>query len=377
MIKVKVTKRSIEDRLMSYLQSYHFRPTKTNDRCRKKMGVSMENTQLFGYTHKMFTTEIGLSKCSVDDPYLYGLLVEYGKYLDPNFRFTKITLNKNNQCPPHRDSNNKGITMIKSLGEYTGGLLCLETGEKINLREKPFYFYGSEVTHWVEPFDGERYTIVYYNGLLLNKVRKESKTDKKVFEEMFKKHEYTKFFGQERGETWCDIGANIGAFTLRNQINAIETHSYEPEPNNFQILLENSWTPDKCHRCAVVAENNQGDVNLYLSKSDWNHTIARPVRGRDCISVPTISFADATRECDCVKMDIEGGELEIMDKCEMSGFKKLIIAYHINYDKCRVNLERRLAKLREHYIVQTTSYPDTEVLDFFPNEIMIYCSKRQ
>lgn len=368
----------VEEQLLEYLRSFNFPTVHSNPKSRKDIsggtGVPI-NTLTFGLTHKMFTREIGDSVSCEKYPELYKLLQEYGYYLNGNLKFTKITLNKNFECKPHKDSKNRGITMIKSLGQYTGGLLCLEDGRKIDLRHGPFYFNGNKIQHWVEPFQGERYTIVYYNSIHFHPVyRQDIACDSKVLSEIFKKNEYTKYFGQELGETWADIGANIGAFTLRNQMNGIKTISFEPDPGNFDILIQNSVNPDLCYRKAVVAKSD-GSVKMYVNaKNPWNNTIVRPVRGRTSIDVETIAFQDATVGCDCVKIDIEGGEFDILDNCEMGGFKKLIIAYHINYDHSRSNLIARIEKLKQLYVVQHNKIPDTEYLDFFPNEIMIYCN---
>jgi FkbM family methyltransferase len=365
----------MEHKLLSYLRKFDF-PSVSCSRARKSLSDNTSIPSLtFGTVHKMFTKDIGPSAPCIKYPELYKMLQDYGHDLNPNYRFGLITLNKSFKCKPHYDKKNKGITMIKSLGDYQGGYLCVENNgkvTKIDLRHEPYYFYGSETKHWVEDFIGERYTIVFYTGQYNPPYIRPDTTDAKAFSEM-DKGAYTKYFTQQRGEVWCDIGANVGAFTYRNQLNGIETHSYEPEPENYISLLMNSTTPTLCHNSAVVAHSN-GPVKLYKSKSEWNHTVCRAVRGRDCIDVPTISFSDATKGCDCVKMDIEGGEFDILDNSDLSGFKKMVIAYHINHDHSRSNLEARLQRIRNFgYYVKTTKYPDVERLDFFPNEIMIYC----
>lgn len=365
----------MEAKLLNYLQDFKFPLTRCN-RARKSLtDKTSAPTLTFGVVHKMFTKDISLSAPCLKYPELYQMLQEYGRELNPNFRFGLITLNKNFKCKPHFDRKNKGVTMIKSLGDYTDGLLCVKgidgTVKKVDLRHEPYYFYGAETEHWVDDFQGTRYTIVYYTGQHNPPHIRPDTTDAKAFKEM-DKGAYTKHFKQERGEVWCDIGANVGAFTYRNQLEGIETHSFEPEPENYECLLKNSTTPEHCHRFAVTATGD-GPVKMYLSKSQWNHTICRKVRGREAIDVPCISFKKATKDCNCIKMDIEGGEFDILDNCDLSGFKKIVIAYHINHDHSRANLERRLDKLKSSYTVKTSKYPDKEYLDFFPNEIMIYC----
>jgi FkbM family methyltransferase len=366
----------MEKKLQEYLRTFKFPMTRCSRARESLTDKSSAPTITFGVVHKMFTKDISLSAPCVKYPKLYQLLLDYGKELNPNFRFGLITLNKNFKCNPHHDKKNQGITMIKAFGDYTGGDLCIEKNGKtvkIDIRKEPFYFNGSETLHWVDDFEGERYSVVFYTGQHNPPHIRPDTTDEKAFREM-NRGAYTKYFKQELGDVWCDIGANVGAFTYRNQLNGIETHSYEPEQSNYDCLVKNSVTPEYCHKAAVNSDGRP--AKLYISKSEWNHTICRAVRGRTAINVPTVSFDEATKGCDCVKMDIEGGEFDIMDNCDLSGFKKLVIAYHINHDHSRTNLERRLSKLREHYTVRTSKYPDKEHLNFFPNEIMIYCWKR-
>jgi hypothetical protein len=87
---------------------------------------------------------------------------------DKKFKYTSIQYNKNNQCQKHLDKNNIGESMIVGLGDYTGGELIIydEDGNnpvKHDIRYKPFKFNGSIYPHETAPFEGERYTLVFYS----------------------------------------------------------------------------------------------------------------------------------------------------------------------------------------------------------------------
>jgi len=57
-------------------------------------------------------------------------------------------INKNFKCPPHKDKNNIGDSIILGLGDYNGGDLVVE-GEGHCLLYSPFVFNGSQQrTHW-------------------------------------------------------------------------------------------------------------------------------------------------------------------------------------------------------------------------------------
>ncbi len=100
------------------------------------------------------------SKKNEQFPELYKALIDFGHSLNPDFTYTSITVNKNFQSFPHYDRN-EGLSMITALGSFTGGNLNIE-GQSYNIRNKVRYFDGSFQEHWTEPFEGTRYSIIYF-----------------------------------------------------------------------------------------------------------------------------------------------------------------------------------------------------------------------
>ena len=74
-----------------------------------------------------------------------------------------------------------------------------------------------------------------------------------------------------------------------------------------------------------------------------------------------------------VKMDIEGGELAIIDNCDFSGIRKMVIAYHTNVDRSVDNFNRRMARLSRWFLISHQKVKGT-YFNMFPNEIIVYCS---
>ena len=76
-----------------------------------------------------------------------------------DYKFTMVTVNYNNELPPHKHRNN-GINKIMLLGSFSGGALCIGN-DKYTTKNVWFDFDGS-LLHWVEPFEGKRFSIVLY-----------------------------------------------------------------------------------------------------------------------------------------------------------------------------------------------------------------------
>jgi hypothetical protein len=91
---------------------------------------------------------------------LYNLIVEYGKTIT-DIPFKSICINKNTVAEPHLDRNNKGVSCIVGLGDYSGGELVYGT-EKVNIHKNPIHFDGSKILHYSLPFDGTRYSLIFF-----------------------------------------------------------------------------------------------------------------------------------------------------------------------------------------------------------------------
>lgn len=103
-------------------------------------------------------------------PALLKALIEFGNTIAPSgWKYTTITLNHGVLARKHKDGNNVGRSIIVGIGEYTGGKLRVwaedESGyQDCDLKDKPTMFNGALRFHETQPFEGERYTIIYYHG---------------------------------------------------------------------------------------------------------------------------------------------------------------------------------------------------------------------
>ena len=104
------------------------------------------------------------SRMNWERPYLYHLLLEFGKkYV--SLPYTSITVNQNYQAAAHYDKNNKGNSFLVGFGNYTGGKLKILEGDlsgTYDINCKPIVADFSKMLHEVEPFQGSRYSLVYY-----------------------------------------------------------------------------------------------------------------------------------------------------------------------------------------------------------------------
>jgi hypothetical protein len=83
------------------------------------------------------------------------------KKLFPEHNFTGIMINKNFECPKHKDSGNEGNVIIIGLGNYTGGELVMNNKE-YDIKNNYLIFEASKIEHYVKPFIGDRYSVVLF-----------------------------------------------------------------------------------------------------------------------------------------------------------------------------------------------------------------------
>jgi len=106
--------------------------------------------------------------------------------LKQEFAYTSININKNYAGKLHRDGNNVGPSFIKAFGDFTNGELNYwpsDSGKgeleslkdkdkvKLNIRDNLMLFDGNR-GHFVDPFKGERYSLVFFSIRTWNKAPK-------------------------------------------------------------------------------------------------------------------------------------------------------------------------------------------------------------
>ncbi|KAL7509272.1 hypothetical protein ACHAXN_006317 [Cyclotella atomus] len=75
-----------------------------------------------------------------------------------------IAINRNAQFRPHTDNGagaGQSTSLIVGLGNYSGGELMVE-GVKKDIRYQPIEFDGWKERHWTLPFNGERFSLVWF-----------------------------------------------------------------------------------------------------------------------------------------------------------------------------------------------------------------------
>tara|TARA_R110002153_G_scaffold1810_3_gene9062 strand:- start:384 stop:947 length:564 start_codon:yes stop_codon:yes gene_type:complete len=148
----------------------------------KKGGIKNQKgsgSMLFGCTWRGYLTPtrtrtkcpdtgLYLTKVVDDNPHLKEIFKEFAFYYFPEFKWSQVQMNKNFRCPPHKDSLNIGESILVSFGDYIGGLTGVEKEDgivKYDSRTRPIKFNGSTHLHWVEPFEGKRYSLVFFNNI--------------------------------------------------------------------------------------------------------------------------------------------------------------------------------------------------------------------
>ena len=77
---------------------------------------------------------------------------------------TMVAVNRRATFQPHTDAGagaGQSTSLIVGLGDYTGGELAIE-GRPSDIRYTPVSFDGWRERHWTLPFEGERFSLVYF-----------------------------------------------------------------------------------------------------------------------------------------------------------------------------------------------------------------------
>ena len=167
------------------------------------------------------------------------------------------------------------------------------------------------------------------------KVREDT-SDEFVVNEVIRGNEYRKLKLQP-SDVVLDFGLNIGMFTIQTFKRGVkEVHSFEPDLENFNLAtdnckLNNTDSSVQLNNAAVVGNNDTTrNFSINTKKNKGAHSLVAK-RGRDTITVNAENINDIMKRVNptVIKMDIEGGEYEVLPAIkDWSNIRELIMEYH-------------------------------------------------
>ena len=212
----------------------------------------------------------------------------------------------------------------------------------------------------------EKYFIINLRNNLKCKIRIKS-TDLQAFANVWLNKEYEEIgFFIESDETVIDIGAHIGLFTVYASqfCKNGKIISCEPIKENFELLKENvsinNLSNIILYNNAITDKNDK--VKVYLNNDSAANSIYG--NGENYEEISTLSLSkildENMNEKNCLKLDCEGAEYQIINNTPDKYFKKITkicLEYHvINKDKIQLEkLKKRLNELNYELIEVKTS----------------------
>ena len=217
---------------------------------------------------------------------------------------------------------------------------------------------------------------------------RQGSSDVKAIEEVWKKNSYQrKKFQIERYDNWMDLGCNVGGFSVfALKKGAANVMAYEAEAKCASIAQANivhNGGSLTVNYGAIVHDEYQGNtIDFYVNSRPMamrRHSIYQPKKDFDVVTVPTVRFKDLPfDQFDCVKMNIEGAEIELIDKAKsFHGIRKMVFEYSFDKDPSIARFQAVLDKLRTHfsYVDHNKKIPNAEKWTFYPPNIFVYCIK--
>jgi FkbM family methyltransferase len=148
-----------------------------------------------------------------------------------------------------------------------------------------------------------------------------------------------------------ELGAGVGFIGLlcAKIAGADNVHSFEANPLMEQIILENYRLNNCSPRLSIgMLSDRRGEVKLYVPDLFWAASTS-PIPGAREVTTVCLPFNETIGELrpTFLIMDIEGGEVDIVDMLEPGIIRKIAMERHpeITGEGAIIKMDRRLSKL--------------------------------
>ena len=216
---------------------------------------------------------------------------------------------------------------------------------------------------------------------------REGTSDLKTFEEVIGRDVYQKKGMKiEAGETWYDCGGNVGAFTLLACSKGAKVKVFEPDHYNCEMIEKNLKLNNFKAEivCAALVHNEVKEAVLFVGNNGnvWRNSLFKNWNGRG-LKIKCINFDNNFEDDICVKMDIEGGEMLILENTNKV-FKKIVYEWSFDIDPSLNRLWNLIDKQKNIYDIKfeehRVCYDDKRETQWqkswFPACTNVFCYKK-
>jgi FkbM family methyltransferase len=227
----------------------------------------------------------------------------------------------------------------------------------------------------------EKQLIKYKNINFL--IRKDS-SDIKNIKEIFWRNIYIKpklWFLIKKWENWLDFWWYIWVFNIYAQFKWANVISFEPFIDSYNLACENiflNWLKVNVNNFWITAwVDKKVDMYIHINNNFWRNSIHKIWKSKkQKIQIEIKNYKKFIKNWDCVKMDIEWEEIEILEDFIKSDLKlkKLVFEYSFDVDD-DLNRYRKIIqwlKLKFQNI-NANNYIWKNKCDWFPAYVNVFC----
>jgi FkbM family methyltransferase len=147
-----------------------------------------------------------------------------------------------------------------------------------------------------------------------------------------------------------DLGANIGLFGawILGLFRDVEITSVEADPDNARVLAATiSANRGTTWKLIEAAASTRAGTVQFVSEGRTTSHLARA--GESGIEVPTVDVFELAGDADLLKIDIEGGEWELLDDPRFPSMRPAVLVLEYHQEGCpaadpRIAAEERLRR---------------------------------
>lgn len=200
-----------------------------------------------------------------------------------------------------------------------------------------------ETLHLINFIEG--YTILA-RGRDLNGV-----TESCIFED------YTNSIEIKAGDIVYDLGSCIGDFAILATYRGAKVYAFEPDKNNFDILIKNIEINGMQDRIKAYNMAVGPEAGAFGFDNNFENTGGYTMSENSSLKVPVTTLANIMQEnghthIDLLKIDVEGSEYAIFSNpstAQLSKIKTIVGEYHLDINKSYYSKFALRADLQGHF----------------------------